>query len=154
MTSRQTTMRISDDEQNCRDLDWYCVDIQGRVGHFASAGFKQVPQSVAESAEDLASLHEFFSSLPAIPNAHVLDDRLTSEHRTERCTCIALLPWPTEGFSPTTSRHIRHQTRTISESQFPSSRFASWICRRKSGRCWPVPLCQAVLLKSARQSHT
>ena len=77
-------MRISDDEQNCRDLDWYCVDIQGRVGHFASAGFKQVPQSVAESAEDLASLHEFFSSLPAIPNAHVLDDRLTSEHRTER----------------------------------------------------------------------
>ena len=77
-------MRISDDEQNYKDLDWYCVDSEGRVGHFASAGFKQIPPSVAESAEDLSFLDEFFSALPAIPDAHDLDKHLNPECRTER----------------------------------------------------------------------
>jgi len=77
-------MRISDDEQNYKDLDWYCVDSEGRVGHFASAGFKQIPPSVAESVEDLSCLDEFFSAIPAIPNAHDLDEHLTPECRTER----------------------------------------------------------------------
>jgi hypothetical protein len=36
------------------------------VGHFASAGFKRIPPSVAESAEDLKVLHDFFSTLPAV----------------------------------------------------------------------------------------
>ena len=51
-------MRISDDEQTYKDFDWYCVDGQGQLGHFASAGFKKVPPSVATSAEDLRFLTE------------------------------------------------------------------------------------------------
>ena len=77
-------MRISDDEQNYKDLDWYCVDKEGRVGHFASAGYKLIPPSVAESAEDLNLLDEFFSSLPAAPHAHELDAHLTEQQRSER----------------------------------------------------------------------
>ena len=77
-------MRISDDEQNYKDLDWYCVDSEGRVGHFTSAGFKRIPPSVAESAEGLNLLHEFFSTLPAAPNAHELDEHLSPQQRSER----------------------------------------------------------------------
>jgi hypothetical protein len=54
------------------------------VGHFASAGFKRIPPSVAESFEDLNLLSEFFSSLPAAPNAHELDEHLNAEQRSER----------------------------------------------------------------------
>jgi hypothetical protein len=77
-------MRISDDEQNYKDLDWYCVDSDGRVGHFTSAGFKRVPRSVSESSADLEFLHQFFSTLPGTPNAHDLDEHLTPQQRSER----------------------------------------------------------------------
>ena len=77
-------MRISDDEQNYKDLDWYCVDSEGRIGHFASAGYKRIPPSVAESSEDLNLLNEFFTSLPAAPHAHELDEQLTEQQRSER----------------------------------------------------------------------
>ena len=77
-------MRISEGEQNERDFDWYCVDKDGRIGHFASAGFKRIPPSVEESAEDLRLLDEFFKKLSTVPEGHQLDERLTSECRTER----------------------------------------------------------------------
>lgn len=77
-------MRISDEEQIYTDFDWFCVDADGHVGHFASAGFKQLPPSVAESAEDLALVNGFFTELSSIADAHELDELLTLEHRTER----------------------------------------------------------------------
>lgn len=36
------------------------------MGHFAPAGFKRIPPSVAESAEELKVLHDFFSTLIAV----------------------------------------------------------------------------------------
>jgi len=77
-------MRISEEEQNCTDFDWFCVDSNGNVGHFASAGFKTLPPTVSESAEDLSFLSAFFNGLNATPEAHVLDELLSPEHRTER----------------------------------------------------------------------
>lgn len=77
-------MRISEEQQTYRDFDWYCIDDQGRVGHFASAGFKALPLSVAASAEDLSFLTEFFNQLNAIPNSHELDEHLGPEQRSER----------------------------------------------------------------------
>ena len=77
-------MRISEDEQQFKDLDWYCVDVGGRVGHFASAGFKRIPPSVAESAEDLRFLHDFFTSLPAAPHGHEVDEHLAPQQRSVR----------------------------------------------------------------------
>ena len=66
-------MRISDEEQIYTDFDWFCVDADGLVSHFASAGFKQLPPSVAESAEDLALVNGFFTELSSIADAHQLD---------------------------------------------------------------------------------
>ena len=77
-------MRISEDEQKYRDFDWYCADVNGHVGHFASAGFKELPSSVSESAEDLAFLNDFFNKLTAVHDGHELDEQLTPERRTER----------------------------------------------------------------------
>ena len=77
-------MRISPDEQTYKDFDWYCVDEEGRVGHFASAGFKRLPASVEASAEDLAFLDHFFDGLEAAPEAHELDQHLRAEQRSER----------------------------------------------------------------------
>jgi hypothetical protein len=77
-------MRIGEDEQKYRDFDWYCVDAGGRVGHFASAGFKELPSSVAESAEDLSFLNDFFNELTAVHDGLELDEQLTPERRTER----------------------------------------------------------------------
>jgi hypothetical protein len=77
-------VRISDDEQKYKDFDWYCVDADGRVGHFASAGFKTLPSSVVESAEDLSFINDFFNDLTAVHDGHELDEHLTPECRTER----------------------------------------------------------------------
>lgn len=77
-------MRISEDEQTYKDFDWYCVDDQGRVGHFASAGFKRLPPSVEASAEDLSFLDRYFEALRVTPETHKLDEQLSSDQRTER----------------------------------------------------------------------
>lgn len=77
-------MRISDNEQKYRDFDWYCVDADGRVGHFTSAGFKALPSSVVASAEDLDFLNDFFNELAAVRDGHELDEHLSAERRTER----------------------------------------------------------------------
>lgn len=77
-------MRISEDEQTCGDFDWYCVDDQGQVGHFTSAGFKRLPPTVEASAEDLNFLDRFFEALVPIPEAHRVDERLARERRSKR----------------------------------------------------------------------
>ena len=77
-------MRISEDEQSCTDFDWYCVDREGGIGHFTSAGFKLIPPSVAESSEDLNFLDQFFNNLNPVQDAHTLDEHLSPEQRTER----------------------------------------------------------------------
>lgn len=81
---KRLAMRISDDEQTYKDFDWYCVDGQGCVGHFASAGFKKLPPSVAASAEELSFLDAFFNQVNSAPDAHELDDQLRPDQRTER----------------------------------------------------------------------
>jgi hypothetical protein len=77
-------MLIGEDEQMWTDFDWYCVDSEGRIGHFASAGFKRLPPSVAQSAEDLCFLNEFFHQLSTGPGEHELDNCLSAEQRTPR----------------------------------------------------------------------
>jgi hypothetical protein len=80
----ENSMRISDEEQKYRDFDWHCGDADGRVGHFASSGFKRLPISVADSAEELSFLNDFFTQRVAVHHAHELDEHLTPECRTER----------------------------------------------------------------------
>ena len=77
-------MRITDEEQQSLDLDWFGVDPDGHIGHFASAGFKQIPPSAAESAEDLNYLVSFFQALTPLPAGHELDAALPSKCRTAR----------------------------------------------------------------------
>jgi hypothetical protein len=77
-------MRITDDEQWNTDFDWFCVDSDGRVGHFASAGFKRLPLSVAESAEDLRFVTEYFDQLSPSMDGHELDRLLAPDKRNER----------------------------------------------------------------------
>lgn len=77
-------MRISEDEQNGTDFDWFCVDANGNIGHFASGGYKAIPPTVAESDEDLEFLAGFLEGLSDVPSAHRLDDHLGPESRTER----------------------------------------------------------------------
>jgi hypothetical protein len=77
-------MRITDEEQNHTDFDWFCVDRDGSIGHFASAGFKSIPPSVSESAEDLQFLIDFFAQLNARSEGHTVDALLPAEKRKER----------------------------------------------------------------------
>jgi len=53
-------VEIGEDIQECRDFDWFCVDDVGEIGHFATAGYKRVPRSVATSLEDLDLVAEYF----------------------------------------------------------------------------------------------
>jgi hypothetical protein len=56
-------MHFSGIDQEVLDLDWFAVDADGRILHFASAG-GVLPASVAVSQEALALLVEHFGSLP------------------------------------------------------------------------------------------
>jgi hypothetical protein len=77
-------MHVSEDEQSYTDFDWFWIDDNGNIGHFASAGHKAIPFTVAESVEDLKYLTDFFEGLSAVPDAHTLDEHLGPECRTER----------------------------------------------------------------------
>jgi hypothetical protein len=56
-------VEISPEHQQCRDLDWFCLDADGHVGHFTTAGHKYLPKSVAASSENLETLTAFFLGL-------------------------------------------------------------------------------------------
>jgi hypothetical protein len=55
-------LRISDVEQVTTDFDWFCLDMDGEVGHFTTAGFKNLPKSVASSKENLDLLTSYFQN--------------------------------------------------------------------------------------------
>lgn len=71
-------MEIGIQEQEDLDLDWFCVDEAGDLGHFTTAGFKRLPASVARSAEDLKVVTEYFRNAAAI-DGHGIDDGLADE---------------------------------------------------------------------------
>jgi hypothetical protein len=56
-------MIIPEEEQWVRDFDWFATDESGCIGHFNTAGFKLLPQSVSASAEDLKTVTDYFQSL-------------------------------------------------------------------------------------------
>jgi len=60
---RVPVVRITEDEQEAYDFDWYASDASGVIAHFASAG-KELPAIVSESREDLQELHAYFNALP------------------------------------------------------------------------------------------
>jgi len=48
------------DEEFTRDWDWYAVDSLGLLGHFTSAGFRRLPESVRADLEGTEACLEYF----------------------------------------------------------------------------------------------
>jgi hypothetical protein len=71
-------MKIEETEQLTTDFDWFGVDEEGFIAHFASAGFKRVPGSVSESAEDLDLAKSYFQTEAPVRGAHRVDEDLPS----------------------------------------------------------------------------
>ena len=69
-------MEISLEKQLASDFDWFCVDDRGEVGHFAHAGFKKLPQSVAASREDREFVTRFFNEELNRHRGHTVDPDL------------------------------------------------------------------------------
>jgi hypothetical protein len=69
-------MRIEETKQLTTDFDWFGVDEEGFLAHFASAGFKRVPASVSESAEDLVLVCNYFKTEAPVRGAHRVDEDL------------------------------------------------------------------------------
>jgi hypothetical protein len=69
-------MRIEETAQLSTDFDWFGVDEGGLIAHFASAGFKRVPASVSESAEDLVLVSNYFKTEAPVRGAHRVDEDL------------------------------------------------------------------------------
>jgi hypothetical protein len=53
-------MEIKEEEVFGIDWDWYAVDTEGNIGHFATAGIRPLPASVRCSKEGLDLVHDFF----------------------------------------------------------------------------------------------
>jgi hypothetical protein len=66
-------------EQIIIDFDWFCVDDAGEIGHFATAGYKSLPRSVASSAEDLRLVNDYFLKEAPILGIHLVDGDLEKE---------------------------------------------------------------------------
>jgi hypothetical protein len=66
-------VRIGKIEQETSDLDWFAVDEKGSLAHFASAGFKYLPATVACSAEDLALVTDYFQSCATTFSGHIVN---------------------------------------------------------------------------------
>lgn len=58
-------MQISEEQQMCTDFDWFALDDEGFIGHFTTAGFKRLPLSVADSAEDQLFISTYFLNTAA-----------------------------------------------------------------------------------------
>jgi hypothetical protein len=63
-------VRIDEVEQESTDFDWFAVDEQGHLAHFATAGFKHLPATVTLSAEDLAVVTDYFHNRAPIFSGH------------------------------------------------------------------------------------
>ncbi|HAW32054.1 MAG TPA: hypothetical protein DCY03_28780 [Planctomycetaceae bacterium] len=53
-------MKISDEVLEVSDLDWFAVDQNGLLGHFATGRFGGVPKSILESKESLQEIEDYF----------------------------------------------------------------------------------------------
>jgi hypothetical protein len=72
---------ITDIEEETLDLDWFSVDAEGAIAHFASGGRGFLPMSVKASKEDL-DLTAYFRAAPK--NGHaVASPRLSSQKQFE-----------------------------------------------------------------------
>jgi hypothetical protein len=56
--------RIEIDEELSLDWDWYACDELGNIGHFTTAGFRTLPESVKNDRDALAKLIEYFEGQP------------------------------------------------------------------------------------------
>jgi hypothetical protein len=56
-------MVISEADQEVYDYDWFAVDKEGNVGHFATGGSGTLPRVVTASREDLQFIADFFNAL-------------------------------------------------------------------------------------------
>jgi hypothetical protein len=70
-------VKISEQEQKESDFDWFCLDLDGEVGHFTTAGFKRLPKTVTESKEELALLANFFLNVAPCYSEHIVDPELS-----------------------------------------------------------------------------
>lgn len=68
-------MEIPFDKRAGTDFDWFGVDEEGLIGHFATAGFKRLPPSVATRAEDLKIVIDCFDNLAPVRASHRVDDK-------------------------------------------------------------------------------
>ena len=55
-------MQISELDQEIYDFDWFALDKEGLIWHFATGGCGAMPTSVASSREDLQKVTDFFRS--------------------------------------------------------------------------------------------
>jgi hypothetical protein len=53
-------LKITDIEQQTQDFDWFAIDQEGFIGHFAIGGHGALPASVAKSREELERITKFF----------------------------------------------------------------------------------------------
>jgi hypothetical protein len=56
------------DEEVTRDWDWFAVDEDGNVGHFATGTFRRLPPSARADSEGLEELISYFDSVPRVEN--------------------------------------------------------------------------------------
>jgi hypothetical protein len=68
-------MEIPFDKQAGTDFDWFGVDEGGLIGHFTTAGFKQLPPSCASNAEDLKHVTNYFDKIAPVRGSHVVDKK-------------------------------------------------------------------------------
>lgn len=67
------------DEETTRDWDWFAVDEDGNIAHFATAGFRRLPVSVRSDWERAEELIRYFESLPAYSEYVVCPEFWSSE---------------------------------------------------------------------------
>jgi hypothetical protein len=77
---------ISDIDEEVTDIDWFALDQEGFIGHFASGGFGGLPRSVAASKEDLEKVFSYFKNQPlnataASPSSKALASVATKDEK-------------------------------------------------------------------------
>jgi hypothetical protein len=77
---------ITVEEQSYIDFDWFCVDDAGYIGHFTTAGYKMLPPSVAQSAEELKFVTEFFEREVSAGRGYLVDPELAAEVPSPQCS--------------------------------------------------------------------
>jgi len=70
---------ISDLEEQTLDLDWFAVDANGEIGHFATGGLGFLPLSVKACNENRVLLRSFFRGLAG--NGEAIESPSLASHR-------------------------------------------------------------------------